>query len=108
MDLVEPSFDHSTFSKNRAGLLRQRVSREFFDMVVLQARARGFHPETLGRGQGLRHARLRGHAAGQAGDAARGSEHQPGRRSAIDGRTTRHVGYDLSQRIRKRVEEIFG
>jgi len=31
-----------------------------------------------------------------------------GRRSAIDGRTTRHVGYAVSQRIRKRVEEIFG
>ena len=29
-------------------------------------------------------------------------------RSAIDGRTTRHEGYRLSQRIRKRVEEIFG
>jgi transposase len=28
--------------------------------------------------------------------------------SAIDGRTTRHPGYDLSQRLRKRVEEIFG
>ena len=31
-----------------------------------------------------------------------------GRRSAIDGRTTRHVGYGLSQRIRKRIEEVFG
>lgn len=30
------------------------------------------------------------------------------RRSAIDGRTTRHPGYDISQRIRKRVEEPFG
>jgi len=28
--------------------------------------------------------------------------------SAIDGRTTRHHGYALSQRVRKRVEEIFG
>lgn len=28
--------------------------------------------------------------------------------SAIDGRTTRHAGYAVSQRIRKRVEEIFG
>lgn len=28
--------------------------------------------------------------------------------SAIDGRTTRHTGYTISQRIRKRVEEIFG
>jgi len=30
------------------------------------------------------------------------------RRSAIDARTTRHDGYDVSQRKRKRVEEIFG
>jgi len=30
------------------------------------------------------------------------------RRSAIDGRTTRHQGYRQSQRWRKRVEEIFG
>ena len=30
------------------------------------------------------------------------------RRSAIDGRTTRHVGYRLSQKIRMRIEPIFG
>ena len=30
------------------------------------------------------------------------------RRSAIDGRTTRHGGYAVSQRIRKRIEEAFG
>jgi len=30
------------------------------------------------------------------------------RRSAIDARTTRHAGYRISQRVRKRVEEIFG
>jgi len=29
-------------------------------------------------------------------------------RSAIDGRTTRHPGYAVSQRIRKRIEEAFG
>jgi len=28
--------------------------------------------------------------------------------SAVDGRTTRHPGYEISQRKRKRVEEIFG
>jgi hypothetical protein len=28
--------------------------------------------------------------------------------SKVDGRTTRHAGYQASQRIRKRVEEIFG
>lgn len=31
-----------------------------------------------------------------------------GRKSAIDGRTTRHPGYAVSQCLRKRVEEIFG
>lgn len=30
------------------------------------------------------------------------------RASAIDGRTTRHPGSTLSQRCRKRVEEVFG
>src|SRR5690606_18055597 len=30
------------------------------------------------------------------------------RRSAIDGRTTRHAGYTVSQRVRKRIEEGFG
>ena len=30
------------------------------------------------------------------------------RRSAIDERTTRHPGYAVSQRVRKRVEEVFG
>jgi hypothetical protein len=37
MDMLEASFDHSTFSKNRQRLLRHRVSREFFDAVVSQA-----------------------------------------------------------------------
>jgi hypothetical protein len=36
------------------------------------------------------------------------SRHTNGRRSAIDGRTTRHQGYAASQRIRKRIEEAFG
>jgi hypothetical protein len=31
-----------------------------------------------------------------------------GRRSAIDGRTTRHAGYAISLRIRKRIQEAFG
>ena len=36
------------------------------------------------------------------------AQNMSGRPSAIDGRTTRHPGYAISQRIRKRVEEIFG
>ena len=33
---------------------------------------------------------------------------RPGRPGAIDGRTTRHHGYQLSQVKRKRIEEVFG
>jgi len=36
------------------------------------------------------------------------SQNTKGRRSAIDGRTTRHPGYAISQRKRKRIEEVFG
>ena len=36
------------------------------------------------------------------------AQHTSGRRSAIDGRTTRHPGYTISQRLRKRIEEPFG
>jgi len=36
------------------------------------------------------------------------AQNDTNRSSAIDARTTRHPGYDVSQRVRKRVEEIFG
>ena len=36
------------------------------------------------------------------------AQNNTNRRSAIDGRTTRHPGYGLSQKIRKRIEEVFG
>jgi len=36
------------------------------------------------------------------------AQNTSGRSSAIDGRTTRHCGYAISQRIRKRIEEAFG
>lgn len=36
------------------------------------------------------------------------AQNTSGRRSAIDRRTTRHKGYEVSQRIRKRIEEAFG
>src|SRR5437899_4886242 len=37
MNLIEPSFDPSTFSKNRERLLEHNVAQQFFDRVVLQA-----------------------------------------------------------------------
>jgi transposase len=36
------------------------------------------------------------------------TQNDKGRRSAIDGRTTRHSGYQMSLRVRKRIEEAFG
>lgn len=229
MDLVEPSFDHSTFSRNRERLLRQQVSLQFFDEVVRQAdrlhllsdehftvdgtlieaaaslksfrpkdeppseqrpdggspsnrwvdfhgqrrsnathqsttdpearlcrkgtgkeaklsyvghalmdnrngllvdfqvtcatgtaerdvvpelidgaRQRGFQPRTLGADKGYDTqdcvAALR--ARGVTPHVAQNTS--AGRRSAIDGRTTSWPGYAISQRIRKRVEEVFG
>jgi transposase len=75
-------------------------------MLRRQAR-RGIRPCTLGADKGyhtkdfvrrLRQRHIRPHLAQITG------RHTPG----LDGRTTRHGGYTLSQRIRKRVEEIFG
>jgi hypothetical protein len=36
------------------------------------------------------------------------AQNDTSRRSAIDGRTTRHPGYAVSQQKRKRIEEPFG
>ena len=36
------------------------------------------------------------------------AQNDTNRKSSIDGRTTRHEGYEISQRKRKQVEEIFG
>lgn len=44
----------------------------------------------------------------ELGATAHVAQNTSGRRSAIDRRTTRHPGYKISQRVRKRVEEIFG
>jgi IS5 family transposase len=51
----------------------------------------------------LRELRITPHVAQNAYDTGKAK-----RRSAIDGRTTRHPGYGVSQRKRKRIEEIFG
>jgi len=51
----------------------------------------------------LRERRITPHVAQNAYDTGKAR-----RRSNIDGRTTRHPGYAVSQRIRKRIEEIFG
>lgn len=83
------------------------AERDAVPLLLDEARQRGFHPRTLGADKGydtkacvedMRQRRVTPHLA----------QNQSGRSSAIDGRTTRHPGYDVSQRIRKRVEEVFG
>jgi transposase len=224
MNMVEESFDHSTFSLNRARLIEHDVARQFFASVVNQARAArllsgehftvdgtlidawaslksfrpkgakkdppddpgnptvNFHGEKRSnethesttdpeaklarKGDGqparlsftqhalmdnrygllvdLRVSEANGHAERQVALAMLAQETSMGRHrtvgadkgydrrnfvegcralgvtphvaqnlkvsggSAIDGRTTRPPGYDISQRVRKRVEEIFG
>jgi IS5 family transposase len=101
--------------ENRHGLLVDfqlsqasgTAERDAVAELIEQARERGFHPRTLGADKSydtrdcvaeLRRRQVTPHVA----------QNTSGRRSAIDGRTTHHVGYAISQCIRKRVEEIFG
>jgi transposase len=101
--------------ENRHGLLVDfqltqatgTAERDAVPELIEQARERGFHPRTLAGDKGydtkdcvadLRQRKVAPHV----------TQNTSGRRSAIDRRTTRHVGYAVSQRIRKRVEEIFG
>ena len=84
------------------------AERDIVPELLEQARKRGFHPQTLGGDKGYDTrdcvADLR-----QRGVTPHVAQNTKGRSSAIDGRTTRHPApYAVSQRIRKRVEEIFG
>ena len=99
--------------ENRSGLLvdacltqagghAERVAA----LAMIEPRAERPRPVTLGADRGydaadfvneLRTLNVRPHVA-----------QNMTRRSAIDGRTTRHAGYKASQRVRKRIEEAFG
>ena len=101
--------------ENRHGLLVDfqvthatgTAERDMVPKLLDEAKERHFHPKTLGGDKGydtrdcaddMRERRVTPHVA----------RNTTNRRSAIDDRTTRHPGYTVSQRIRKRVEEIFG
>jgi IS5 family transposase len=78
------------------------------DAALLMAEGlSGTHRVTLGADKGydthdfiadLRHMEITPHIA----------QNDRIRRSAVDERTTRHTGYQVSQRKRKRIEEVFG
>jgi len=99
--------------ENRNGLLMDFIvsqatgtaERDAVPELLDGVRERGYRPRTLGADRGydtkdcvgdIRARRVTPHAA------------QKKKHSALDGRTTRHAGYAVSLRIRKRVEEVFG
>ena len=98
--------------ENRHGLLMDftvspatgTAERDAVPELLDGVRERGYRPRTLGADRGydtrdcvrdIRARRVTPHVARK-------------KHSAIDGRTTRHAGYAVSLRIRKRVEEVFG
>jgi hypothetical protein len=99
--------------ENRHGLVvDSRVSEatgtaERDEAALMVAEVPGRHRVTVG---GDKHFDTHGFVARlRALDATpHVAQNTTNRRSAIDGRTTRHPGYELSQRARKRIEEAFG
>jgi len=108
------SYSGNLLVENRNGLI---VDAEVFQAngtaerdaaLVMMERLPGTQPLTVGGDKGFdtfgfveecRHQRVTPHVAQNLG--RRGG-------SAIDGRTTRHCGYAISQKKRKRIEECFG
>ncbi len=110
------SYAAHALMENRQGLLidfqvtpaTRRSEWEAAKKMLSRQAQKRIKPKTLGGDKGydthefvgmLRERRISPHVA--ANTQWKGG-------SAIDGRTTRHAGYAISQRIRKRVEEIFG
>jgi transposase len=100
-------------TENRNGLVVSTRTTQAYgsaerDAALLMAeQIPGFERVTLGADKGydthefideLRHMNITPHVA----------QNDTNRRSAIDERTTRHDGYRVSQRKRKRIEEVFG
>ncbi len=83
------------------------AERDAVPVLVDQARERGFYPKTMGGDENYDTQDCVAGLRERGPDPIGVAQNTAGRRSAIDGRTTRHSGYALSQRARKRVEEIF-
>lgn len=83
------------------------AERDAVPELIERAKERRFRPKTLGGDKNYDTKDCVKDIRAQ-GVTPHVTQNTSGRRSAIDGRTTRHEGYRVSQRIRKRVEEIFG
>lgn len=110
------SYGAHALMENRNGLLMDlqvtpatgTSEREAAEAMLKRQARKRIRPKTLGGDKGydthdfvtvLRSRKITPHIA--ANTERRGG-------AALDGRTTRHIGYQISQRVRKRVEEIFG
>jgi transposase len=84
------------------------AERDVVPGLLRGAKERFFRPKTLGgdKNYDTRECVRQTRAEGVTPHVAQNDTRRGG--SAIDGRTTRHPGYAVSQRLRKRVEEIFG
>jgi len=107
------SYAGHVLMENRNGLavdvmVTQATGTAERDAALLMAEAiPGGHPVTLGADKNYDTKDFVAEAR-NVGATPHVAQNNKGRRSAIDGRTTRHAGYEVSQRKRKRIEEIFG
>jgi len=109
---ARPSYAGHALMENRNGLVVDAMLMQATGTAerdAAEAMAEGLSPgstigadkayDTRGFVSALRARRITPHVA---------QNHARSGGSAIDCRTTRHVGYELSQKIRKRIEEVFG
>src|SRR5258706_265675 len=115
-------WDHSTFSKNRDRLLDADVAAKFLEAVLRHPKVKRFLSDDHFSVDGALVEAWASLKSFRANDGSDASDFVAGLRqkcvtphvaqkvkgSAIDGRTTRHEGYKMSQRKRKLVEEAFG
>jgi transposase len=99
--------------ENRSGLVVSAVvthadgRAERVAALAMLERVPGEHRKTLGADKGYDTADFI-NACRQRNVTPHIAVHDNRRRSTLDARTTRHRGYELSQTIRKRIEEHFG
>jgi len=106
LGMDDPVWDASTFCHNRDRLLEAALE-------LIDRHCPGKRRRTLGADKAydvtafvddLRRRKVTPHVAVQDHLSKTGKR----RKTRIDGRATRHPGYAVGQRIRKRIEEIFG
>jgi transposase len=108
-------YAHHVLMENRSGLIVEteltvatgRAERDTAIELLQRLPAAGRRRRTLGADKGYDTTEFVA-ACRQLNVTPHVTQNVSGRRSAIDGRTTSWPGYARSQRVRKRVEEIFG